>query len=64
MEPTTTKDGYSKDYRKEHELMRRQLWIQAWSLTANANDCKSPETATSYANKALKEFDTLFEEIK
>ena len=63
MTPETTKDGYSKDYSKEHELMRRQLWIQAWSLTANANDCKSPDTATSYANKALIAFDKEFKVI-
>ena len=39
---------------------RRQVWSNAWSLTANANDCKSPDTATRYADACLREFDKRF----
>ena len=63
MDNQQTKDGYRKDYKKEHQLMRRNLWTQVWSLTANANDCKEASTATTYADIALEEFDERFREI-
>lgn len=43
-----------------HEQQRRDLWAQAWVATANANDCKSPEVATKYADAALRDFDSRF----
>lgn len=49
-----------KDYKHEHELLRRQVWRDAWSMTANANDCKSTRTATEYADAALNAFDARF----
>ena len=30
------------------------------SMTANANDCKSPSTATNYADACLREYDNRF----
>lgn len=42
------------------EVERRQVWSNAWAMTANANDCKRPETATHYADTCLKEFDKRF----
>jgi hypothetical protein len=53
-----------KDYEQEHELMRRQVWRDAWAMTANANDCKSAATATKYADAALKAFDARFPALK
>ena len=49
-----------KSYKHEHELARRQLWMNMCVAVASANDCKSPETPTSWANHALKEFDKQF----
>lgn len=49
-----------KSYKQEHELMRRKVWSDAWSMTANANDCKATDTATRYADAALKAFDERF----
>jgi hypothetical protein len=43
----------------EHDL-RKKLWIKAWVATANAIDCKDHETATRYADAALKAFDERF----
>jgi len=43
-----------------HELIRKQVWSDAWSATASANDCKHPDTATEYADAALRAFDKRF----
>lgn len=48
------------DPRLEHENYRKQLWIDAFCATANANDCKSTKTAVNYADSALTAFDTRF----
>lgn len=53
-----------KSYRQEHELMRRQVWRDAWAATANANDCKSTDVATRYADAALEAFDRRFPPLK
>lgn len=42
------------------EAERRQVWSNAWAMTANANDCKSAATATHYADACLREFDKRF----
>jgi hypothetical protein len=39
---------------------RRQVWANAWAMTANANDCKSTEVATRYADRCLEAFDLRF----
>lgn len=44
----------------EHEIARRKVWSKTWAFTANANDCRSLKTPTSYADEALKTFDRLF----
>lgn len=44
----------------KHEEARKQVWSSAWSATANANDCKNKEVATSWADHALAEFDKRF----
>lgn len=49
-----------KSYTEEHELTRQKLWADVWAATASANDCKSPDTATAYADAALKAFDLKF----
>ena len=52
-----------KSYAHEHELQRRHLWASVWASTANANDCKSPQVATTWANKALEDFDKKFDKM-
>lgn len=47
---------------KEHEQMRRQLWVDMCISTVNANDCKQTSTPISYADAALKAFDERFTE--
>ena len=53
-----------KDYKQEHELIRRQVWQNAWTATAGANDCKSTCTATKYADAALEAFDERFKGLR
>ncbi len=54
----------SKDENSSYNEQRKQLWIKAWCATANANDCKEPNTATRYADEALKAFDERFSQSK
>lgn len=42
------------------EDTRQEVWMRAWCATSNANDCKSPQTATAWADKCLAEFDKRF----
>jgi len=44
----------------EHEAARKQLWISAWAGVASAFNCKEPESATKWADAALKAFDERF----
>lgn len=53
-----------KDYQEEHENIRKTLCIQAWVGTANSDTCIKPDTATLYADKALREFDKRFNKPK
>lgn len=53
-----------KTFKQEHELMRQRVWSDAWCATANANDCKESSTATAWADKALKAFDSKFDPLR
>lgn len=44
----------------EQLTARQQVWINAWTATANANDCKKPSIAEHWADQALKAFDARF----
>ena len=39
---------------------REEVFVRAWCSTVNANDCKSPGTATTYAKRCLEAFDEVF----
>lgn len=54
----------NKDETLSHQEQRKQLWANAWVHTASASDCKSPATATSWADKALAAFDDRFPKPK
>lgn len=49
-----------KYYLIQHELKRKEIWINAWCSVANALNCRKPEDATRWADKALKDFDERF----
>lgn len=49
-----------KDYSFEHEQMRKELWCNAWCDVANAINCSSADSATKWADAALKDFDSRF----
>ena len=49
-----------KDYKNEPELMRRKVWIDAWTRTSSASNCQRTTTATRYADAALVEFEKRF----
>ena len=50
----------TKDFVFQHEEVRKKLWCDAWVSTANANDWKSTDSATRWADAALEEFDARF----
>ena len=60
MDTKTNKMNTTKDFVFQHEEVRKKLWCDAWVSTANANDCKSTDSATRWADAALEEFDARF----
>jgi hypothetical protein len=50
----------NKDETLSHKEQRKNLWANAWVHTASASDCKSYNTATKWADEALKAFDERF----
>jgi hypothetical protein len=50
----------NKDETLSHKEQRINLWANAWVHTASASDCKSFNTATKWADEALKAFDERF----
>jgi len=53
-----------RDYANEHELRRRDLWSSAWNAVARAENTRRPDTATSWADAALKSFDIRFKKLR
>lgn len=52
-----------KDYSNEHELMRRKLWMQAWTYVAGASNCNEKTIPGKWADRALLEFDAKFPKL-
>lgn len=50
-------------YEHELEILRRKLWADVWTATASSSNCKYPSSCTSFADEALKEFDTRFKAL-
>lgn len=44
----------------EHQNKRKEMWIQAWAAVASAFNCHDSQTATKWADNALKDFDIRF----
>jgi len=53
-----------KDEQQTHNELRKLLWIQAWTRTASASDCKEVATANKWADEALVAFDKRFPDPK
>jgi hypothetical protein len=52
---------FTYEYAKvKHEETRKQVWLHAWANTASAVTCNKKETATAWADYALKTFDERF----
>ena len=45
---------------KDSETIRMQVWLEAWTRTAQSNSCREIHIPTSYADKCLKDFDSRF----
>ena len=50
-----------KDYNKEHDLLRKQLWIRVVSGHISSDRYATTDTAIDKANTLLKRFDFEFE---
>jgi len=37
------------------EKTDRELWVECWCAVASASDCKTPEKANNWADKAIKQ---------
>ena len=48
---------------EEKELLRQKLWADVWASVAGSVDCKRPDTATVFANAALRDFDDTFPKL-
>jgi len=48
----------------DHEAVRKQVWMNAWTATATAITCKEHKVATDWANSALAAFDAQFKESR
>lgn len=51
------KEELTNQEEEKNKKQRRELWARAWVETASASDCKEPEVATRWADKALEAFD-------
>lgn len=49
-----------KEEKQQHENIRKEAWLRAWTSVASASDCKSKETPGTWADHMLKEFDKRF----
>lgn len=47
---------------KDHDEMRKELWIRAWVGTASASNCTNKTAADKWADHALEQFDRRFKE--
>ncbi len=50
-----------KDYNKEHDLLRKQLWIRVVSAYISSDEYARTDNAIDKADKLLKRFDFEFE---
>ena len=45
---------------KDKKTIRMQVWLEAWTKTAQSDSCLRLETPTRYADECLKQFDSRF----
>ena len=49
---------------KEHEMMRRELWIKVAVAVANCENAKLEDSPARWANETLKKFDEKFKALE
>jgi hypothetical protein len=54
----------TKDYKEEHDLVRKELWISIASAYVNSSNSTSKEGAAKWADKVLEDFDSRFKKPK
>jgi len=50
----------TKDYKEEHELVRKELWMRIACAYVNSSNSTSKEYASKWADQVLKDFDERF----
>lgn len=50
----------TKDYKEEHELVRKELWIKIAYAYVNSSNSTSKEYASKWADQVLEDFDERF----
>jgi hypothetical protein len=51
-----------RNYKKEHELLRKKLWIKVAVAYTGASNSTSTTNMSDWADHALKEFDKRFKQ--
>lgn len=49
-----------KDYKEEHELVRKELWIRVAVAYVQSSNSTSKEYASTWADRVLDDFDERF----
>ena len=49
-----------KDYKEEHELVRKELWMRICCAYVNSSNSVNKSYASEWADEVLKEFDKRF----
>lgn len=49
-----------KDYKEEHELVRKELWMRVATAYVQSSNSISKEDAATWADKVLNDFDRRF----
>ena len=50
-----------KDYKEEHDLVRKELWTRIACAYVNSSNSTNKENASKWADQVLKDFDSRFE---
>ena len=54
----------TKDYKEEHDLVRKELWMRIACAYVNSSNSTSKEHASKWADQVLMDFDSRFEKPK
>jgi len=54
----------NKDYKEEHDITRKKLWIDIFVAYTSSSNSTSREGGSKWADEALKQFDVRFKTPK